>query len=218
MSWYLEVRAQERDEAEQAAYDAKGREREATSRQTGSNPRGRPPTPPTPGARDQDQSHCTAPASRLMKHRHNDGCDPHDHGQAAVAPDHCLLVARTLSTHPNDPAEAIPTLDAIPRAVGTPTAGAVDHGSFSAPNIAAMAARPIEPSIAPGRTPHHPRWQSSCAQQPTPPPAAASPKVPLAYQRQTAMGGAIYRWRTWTVEPVRGMSKDLLGLRSCSLR
>ena len=43
----LEARAQERYEAEQTAYDAKVREREATSRQTGSNPRGCPSTPPT---------------------------------------------------------------------------------------------------------------------------------------------------------------------------
>src|SRR5207244_9465548 len=41
----LEARAQECYEAEQAAYDAKIRERDATSRQTGANPRGRPPTP-----------------------------------------------------------------------------------------------------------------------------------------------------------------------------
>ena len=39
----LEARAQERYEAEQAAFDAKVREREAKSRKTGSNPRGRPP-------------------------------------------------------------------------------------------------------------------------------------------------------------------------------
>jgi hypothetical protein len=51
----LEARAQERYEAEHAAYDAKVRERDAKSRQTGSTPRGRPPTPPTPGARDQAQ-------------------------------------------------------------------------------------------------------------------------------------------------------------------
>jgi len=175
-----EARAQERSAAEQTAYDAKGRERDAQARQTGANPRGRPPTPPTPGPRDKDQDHGTDPESRIRKNSHNDGFAHHDHAQAAVAQDRCLLVASTLSTHPNDPAAALPTLDAIPRAWGTPQAGALDNGDCSATNIAAMAARDLAPSSATGRTPHHPRWPAYCAQQPAPPPAEASPKVQMA--------------------------------------
>lgn len=91
-----------------------------------------------------------------MKNSTNDGFDPHDNAQAAVAQDRFLLGATTLSNHPNDHAEAIPTLDAIPLALGKPQAGALDHGSFSATNIAAMEARDIEPYIATGRTPPHP--------------------------------------------------------------
>ncbi len=74
----LETRAQERYEAEQAAYDAKVHERAAKARQTGSNPRGRPPTPPTPGPRDKDQYNFTDPESRIMKNSNNDGFDQHD--------------------------------------------------------------------------------------------------------------------------------------------
>src|SRR5437870_11159603 len=77
----LEARAQERYEAEQAAYDAKVRERDAKSRQTGSNPRGRPPMPPTPGPRDKDQYNFTDPESRIMKNSNNDGFDQHDNAQ-----------------------------------------------------------------------------------------------------------------------------------------
>src|SRR5438128_2494340 len=190
MSWYLEARAQERYEAEQAAYDAKVREREATSRQTGSNPRGRPPTPPTPGARDEDQDNCTDPESRIMKNSNNDGFDQHDNAQAAVEQDSVWIGASTLSNHPNDQAEALPTLDAMPLALGTPQAGALDHGYFSATNIAAMEARDIEPYSATGRPPHHPSWQAYCAQQPAPPPADASPKVQMAYTLQNEIGGA----------------------------
>ena len=162
----LEARAQERYDAEQAAYDAKVREREATSRQTGSNPRGRPPTPPTPGPRDKDQYNFTDPESRIMKNSNNEGFDQHYNAQAAVEHDSFLIVASTLSNHPNDQAEAIPTLDAIPLALGKPQAGALDNGYFSATNIAAMEARDIEPYIATGRIPHHPSWQSYFAQQP----------------------------------------------------
>jgi Transposase DDE domain len=214
----LDARAQERSEAEQAAYDATIRERAAKSRQPGAHPRGRPPTPPTAGPRDKDQDKFTAPESRRMKHSHNDGVAQHDHAQAAVAPDRCLMGASTRSTHPNAQAEAIPTVDAIPLAWGKPQAGALDHGYCSATNIAAMEARDIEPYIATGRIPHHPRWPSYLAQQPAPPPADARPKVPMADTLHTESGGAISRLRTGTVEPVLGSIKDILGFRQFSLR
>ena len=214
----LEARAQERSAAEQAAYEAQRTEREATPRQTGRKPRGRPPTPPTRGARDKDQDNGTDPESRLMQNSTNEGFDQHDNAQAAVAQASFLLVASTLSNHPNDHAEAIPPLDAIPLALGKPQAGALDHGYCSATNIAAMEARDIEPSIATGRIPHHPSWQSYFAQQPAPPPADASPKLQMADKRQTEIGGAIYRLRKCTVEPVLGIIKDILGFRQCSLR
>jgi hypothetical protein len=214
----LDARAQERYAAEQTAYDAKVRERAAKARQTGSNPRGRPPTPPTPGPRDKDQYNFTDPESRIMKNSNNEGFDQHYNAQAAVEQDSFLIVAHTLSNHPNDQAEAIPTLDAIPSALGKPKAGALDNGYFSATNIAAMEARDIEPYIATGRTPHHPSWQAYSAQQPTRPPADASPKVHMAYKLQTEIGSAIYRLRKCTVEPVLGIIKDILGFRQFSLR
>ena len=153
-----------------------------------------------------------------MKNSNNDGFDQHDHAQAAVEQDSFLMVAHTLSNHPNDPAEAIPTLEAIPLALGKPQAGALDHGYCSATNSAAMEARAIAPSIATGRTPHQPSWPSYVAPQPPLPPADASPKVHMAYKLQTEIGGAISRWRTCTVEPVLGLIKDIWGFRPCSLR
>ena len=214
----LEARAQERYEAEQAAYEAQRAEREAKTRQTGRKPRGRPPTPPTLGARDKDQYNFTDPESRIMKNSTNDGFDQHYNAQAAVAQDSFLIVANTLSNHPNDQAEAIPTLDAIPAALGKPQASALDNGYFSANNIAAMEARDIDPYIATGREPHHASWWSYLAQQPMPPPADASPKVQMAYKLQTEIGRAIYRLRKCTVEPVLGIIKDILGFRQFSLR
>jgi transposase len=214
----LEARAQERYEAEQAAYEAQRAEREAKTRQTGRKPRGRPPTPPTLGARDKDQYNFTDPESRIMKNSTNDGFDQHYNAQAAVAQDSFLIVANTLSNHPNDQAEAIPTLDAIPAALGKPQASALDNGYFSANNIAAMEARDIDPYIATGREPHHASWWSYFAQQPMPPPADASPKVQMAYKLQTEIGRAIYRLRKCTVEPVLGIIKDILGFRQFSLR
>ncbi len=153
-----------------------------------------------------------------MQNRHNEGFDPHDNAQAAVEQDSVLLVAHTLSTHPNDQAEALPTLEAIPLALGTPQAGALDQGSCRATNSAAMEARAIAPSIATRRTPHQPSWPSYVAPQPPLPPADASPQGHMAYKLQTEIGGAISRWRTCTVEPVLGLIKDIWGFRPCSLR
>jgi hypothetical protein len=128
-----------------------------------------------------------------MQNSHHDGFDQHDNAQAAVEQDRFLMVASTRSNPPNAQAEAIPPWDAIPRALGNPQAGALDNGSFSTTTIAAMEARDIEPYIATGRIPHQPSWQASCAPQPAPPPAEASPKLPMAYTLQTEMGGAISR-------------------------
>jgi hypothetical protein len=153
-----------------------------------------------------------------MKNSPNDGFDQHYNAQAAVEQASFLIVASTLSNHPNDQAQAIPTLDAIPLLLAKPQAGALDNGYCSATNIAAMEARDIEPYIATGRIPHHPRWQSYWAQQPAPPPADASPKIQMAYKLQTEIGGAIYRLRKCTVEPVLGIIKDILGFRQFSLR
>jgi len=214
----LEARAQERYEAEQAEYAAQLREREEKARRTGRKPGGRPPTPPTPGPRDQDQYNFTDPDSRIMKNSTNKGVDQHYNTQVAVDQDSFLIVANTLSNHPNDKGEAIPTLDAIPTEVGQPTAGALDNGYFSATNIAQMEARGIEPYIATGREPHHHSWRAYFAEQPTPPPADASPIEKMAYKLQTDIGQAIYRLRKATVEPVIGIIKEVLGFRQFSLR
>jgi hypothetical protein len=153
-----------------------------------------------------------------MKNRHNDGFDQHYNAQAAVQQDSLLLVANPLSNHPNDHADAIPTLDAIPSALGKPTAGALDHGYFSPTHIAAMEARDIEPYIATGREPHHPSWRAYFAQQSAPPPADARLNMKMADQLHTEIGHAIYSLRKGTGEPVLGIIKDILGFRQCSLR
>jgi hypothetical protein len=84
--------------------------------------------------------------------------------------------------------------------------------------LAACAKRGIEPSIATGRDPHHPSWQQRFASLPDPPPEDASSLVKMAYKLKTALGKAIYKARTCTVEPVIGIIKEVLGFRQFSLR
>jgi len=214
----LEARAQARYAAEQAEYQAKVQAREEKARRTKRKPRGKAPKPPTPGPRAKDQYNFTDPESRIMKNSTNAGFDQHYNAQAAVEQDSFLVVANGLSNHPNDQAEALPTLDALAPVLGQPAAAALDNGFFSAANITGMEARGIEPYIATGREPHHQSWQALVAEQPAPPPADASPTVKMAYKLQTDVGHAIYRLRKCTVEPVIGIIKEVLGFRQFSLR
>ncbi len=214
----MEARAEERYQAEKAEYEAKMREREEKAKETGRKPRGPEPQPPTPGPRDKDQYNFTDPEARIMKNSTNDGFDQHYNVQLAVDQASYLVVANTLSDHPNDYAEAIPTLDAIPPQVGKPKAAALDNGYFSVGNIEEIEARGIEPYIATGREPHHKSWRAWFAELPAPPPEDASPTVKMAYKLQTEIGKAIYSLRKSTVEPVIGIIKEVLGFRQFSLR
>jgi len=196
----LEGRAQERDQAEQAAYAAKLAEREAREQRTGKPPRGRPPQPPAPGPRSRDQYNCTDPESQIMKNSRDQGVNQDYNAQVAAGTRvrvqaSLLIVGDSLSNHPNDQAEVVPTVDAIAPEVGTPSAAALDACYFSATNIQALLQRGIAPSIATGRDPHHPSWQERFAEAPAPPPPDASLTVRMAYQLRTTLGTAVYRVR-----------------------
>ena len=214
----LEARAQERYEAERAEYAAKMRVREEKARQTGRKPRGRAPKPPTPGPREKDQYNFTDPSSRIMKNSTDQGFDQHYNAQVATDQTSLLIVANTLSNHPNDKRELLPTLDAIAPTLGKPRSVSSDNGYFSEENIAAAEKLKIDPYIATGRGAHHKSWQTYFAQQPAPPPEDANPKEKMAYKLRTDIGKAIYRLRKCTVEPVIGIVKEVLGFRQFSLR
>lgn len=214
----LEARAKDRDAIEQAEYAAKVREREEKAGTSGRKPGGRPPTPPTPGPRDSDQYNFTDPESRMMKNSTNAGFDQHYNVQAVVDQTSLLIVATTLSNHPNDKREAEPALAALSPKLGVPPAAALDNGYWGPATLQALAARGIDAYIATGREPHHTSWQAFFAQASAPPPPDASPKVKMAYQLKTEIGQAIYRLRKCTVEPVIGIIKEVLGFRQFSLR
>ena len=214
----LEARAKERDVLEQAEYSSKVQHREEQAQRTGRKERGRAPKAPTPGPHDQDQYNFTDPESRIMKHRSTEGFEQDYNAQIAVDQASLLIVGESLSNHPTDQHEVEPTLDAIPPAVGSPTAGAMDNGYFSESNIAACERRSLAPYIATGRDPHHPSWQERFATLPAPPADDASPTVKMAYKLKTVIGKAIYGLRKCTVEPVIGIIKEILGFRQFSLR
>lgn len=165
----------------------------------------------------KDQYNFTEPDSRIMNNSTDDGFDQHYNVQAAVDQESLLIVAPSLSNHPNDKQEAEPTLDAISPKVGKPTAAALDNGYFSEANVASLERRDIDPYIATGREPHHQSWHIFFDELPKPA-EDASPQVKMAYKLQTKIGRAIYRLRKCTVEPVIGIIKEVLGFRQFSLR
>lgn len=214
----LEARAKERYAAEQAEYEAKMREREEKAEESGRKPGGRPPQPPSQGPRDKDQYNFTDPDSRIMKSSTTQGFDQDYNAQVAVDQASLLIVGESLSNHPNDQAEAKPTLESISPELGKPAAAALDNGFFSAATIELFCSRGIDPYIATGREGHYQSWQERFADQPEVPPEDASPKVRMAYKLKTEIGKAIYAARKCTVEPVIGMIKEVLGFRQFSLR
>lgn len=153
-----------------------------------------------------------------MKNSNNAGFDQHYNVQAGVDQASLLIVATTLSNHPNDKREVEPILDAIPPEVGKPAAAAFDNGFFSADNVTACENRGITPYIATGREPHHMSWESFLEELGAPPGATATSKEKMAYQLRTEIGQTIYRLRKCTVEPVIGIIKEVLGFRQFSLR
>jgi len=214
----LAARAQERYAAEQAAYEAKLLARQAKAEASGHKLGGRAPQPPTPGPRPDDQYNFTDPDSRIMKNSTAQGFNQAYNAQAVVDQATLLLVGNRGTNHPNDKNETLPDLDAVPAAVGRPKTAAGANGFYSAANIAGLEAHTIEPYLATGREPHHKNWREYFAEQPTPPPADASPGVKMADKLRTELGQAIYRLRKCTVEPVFGILKETLGFRQFSLR
>lgn len=214
----LEARAKERYEAEKAEYDEKVREREAKAHKHRKRPRGRAPKPPEAGPREKDQYNFTDPESRIMKNSTNDGFDQHYNVQAAVDQDTLLIVATSLSNHPNDKREAEPTLNAISPRLGKPAAAALDNGFFSEHNILALEQRGIEAYIATGREAHRKDLKTLLGTTLPAPPEDATPLEKMAYKLSTEIGQAIYRLRKCTVEPVIGIIKEILGFRQFSLR
>ena len=125
----LEARAQERYKAEQAEYEAKRREREEKAKKTGRKPRGKKPKPPTAaGPQAKDQYNFTDQDSRIMKNSTDQGFDQHYNIQVAVEQESRLIVGYSVSNHPTDCEDAIPTIDAIPAEIGKPQAAALDTG------------------------------------------------------------------------------------------
>jgi transposase len=215
----IEARAKERFEREQAEYQAKMAVRAAKTEATGKKPGGKPPAPPTEGARPMDQVNLTDEESRIMPVA-GGGFEQCYNAQAVVAEGSLLVVATDVTQAPNDKQQLEPMLNKInelPEALGKAETLLADNGYFSEANVKACEAGKVEPLIAIGREGHHPSLKERFA-EPPPPPENPTAVEAMAHRLKTPEGKKLYALRKQVPEPVFGIIKSVLGFRQFLLR
>ena len=215
----IEARAKERFEREQAEYQAKMAARAAKTEATGKKPGGKPPEPPTEGARPTDQVNLTDEESRIMPVA-GGGFEQCYNAQAVVAAGSLLVVATDVTQATNDKQQLEPMLNKInelPEGLGKAETLLADNGYFSEANVKACEAAKVEPLIATGREAHHPSLNDRFADAP-PPPENPTTVEAMAYRLKTPEGKKLYALRKQVPEPVFGIIKSVLGFRQFLLR
>jgi transposase len=202
----IETRAKERYEREKAEYEAKLAAREAKAEATGKKPGGKPPQPPTAGARSTDQINLTDEASRMMPVP-GGGFEQCYNAQAVVAAGSLLVIAAQVVQAANDKQQIEPMLKRIEAAsaeLGKPDTLLADTGYFSEANVRLCAAAQIDPMIAQSRQSHYPPLSERFAKAP-PAPQNPTPLEAMNHRLQTPEGKKLYALRKQTPEPVFGI-------------
>jgi len=215
----IETRAKERYEREKAEYEAKLAAREAKAEATGKKPGGKPPQPPTAGARSTDQINLTDEASRMMPVP-GGGFEQCYNAQAVVAAGSLLVIAAQVVQAANDKQQIEPMLKRIEAAsaeLGKPDTLLADTGYFSEANVRLCAAAQIDPMIAQSRQSHYPPLSERFAKAP-PAPQNPTPLEAMNHRLQTPEGKKLYALRKQTPEPVFGIIKSVMGFRQFLLR
>jgi hypothetical protein len=158
----IEARARERFEREQAEYQAKLAKRQAQEKATGKKRGGKPPKPPEPGPRPEDQVNLTDEDSRIMKVS-GGGFEQCYNAQAVVDTESLLILAAQVTQAGNDKQQVEPMLtklQALPKGLNQPAHFLADTGYFSEKNVETCHSAEIVPLIAVGRDAHYPDWRA----------------------------------------------------------
>lgn len=215
----MEQRARERLMEEQAAYGEKLAARQAKEQSTGKKPRGKAPSPPKEGPRDQDQYNFTDPESRIMKVR--GGFEQSYNAQAAVETGSMLIVGQHVTHQANDKQQLIPTLAVVSPVITQVSNVLVDSGYYSEANILAAESGDNSPTVyAAMKRQRHGRSiaQLEVRDDPPPPSPEATVAERMAHRLDTEEGRKLYGQRKQTVEPVFGIIKEAIGFRRFLLR
>ena len=145
----IEERAQERDEAERAEYEAKLKRRQERAEATGKKVGGRPPKEPEAGPREKDQVNLTDEESRIIPGANGEFIQGYN-AQAVVEQDSHLVVGKHVSQAANDKQEVEPALnelDKVAEELGKPEALVADAAT-TARRLERCVEQGIEPYIA----------------------------------------------------------------------
>lgn len=211
----LEAEARDQAQAARPAFEAKKAAYEAKKGR-----RGRPPKPPDDAPPPERQSNLTDPDSALMRRS-----DAHEYrqaynAQAVVCADGAQLILATnlVATSADAPSFAA-TILAMEQTIGLPRVVLADTGFASAPAVAALEARKIEPLVAIGRTqPHRPYDFRPPPQEKVARQIKEPWRIAMKAKLETDNAKALYRKRKQTVEPVFGIIKSAMGFVRFRLR
>lgn len=215
----IEARAKERFERELAEYQGKLDKREAQEKATGKKRGGKPPKPPQPGPRPDDQVNLTDEDSRIMKVA-GGGFEQCYNAQAVVDTESMLILAAQVTQEVNDKQQVEPMvakLQSLPEGLNRPEQLLADTGYFSEKNVEKCNTAEIQPLIAVGREAHYPDWRERF-EEPAPLSESASQVEQMKHALKTKAGRALYALRKQTVEPVFGIIKSVMGFRQFLLR
>lgn len=210
----LEAEARAEAEATRPAYEVK---RAAYDAKTGR--RGRPPKPPEDDPPPKRQSNLTDPDSALMRRS-----DAHEYRQAynaqavVCAEGSQLILATNLVATSADAPSFAATVLAMEATIGLPRTVLADTGFASAPAVATLEARGVEPLVAIGRTqPHRPyEFRPPPPKQPQ---RITKPwRIAMKARLETEDAKALYARRKQTVEPAFGIIKSAIGFARFRLR
>ena len=216
----LEKRAQARYELEKAAYEEQQARRLEREQQRGRKLGGRAPKPPEPEPRGSDQINFTDPESRIMPES-GGSFEQSYNAQAGVDHGSRLIVENHVTQQPNDKHEVAPALaalNALPDELGSVEHLLGDNGFFSEANTVACEQEDIIPMLACSREAHHPSLEARFADPGAAPPDTEGAVRRMRHRLKTLEGKAQYAQRKSTVEPVFGISKNVLGFRQFLLR
>ena len=216
----IEARFKEREQEQQAEYEAKLADREAR-REQGIKKLGAEPQPPHGQAASKTQYNFTDPQSRIMKAGTGDHFEQAYNAQAAVDTEGSMLVLGACVTDaPNDKEQLVPTLQRVNPQVREVTEVLVDTGFYSEAAVAKVEANGGPTVYAAVEKQSHHRSVSDLMEKldPPPPPDDAPSKEKMRQRLRTAAGKAKYAQRKQTVEPVFGIIKSVMRFRQFLLR
>ena len=192
----IEERREQAYNQEKAEFDRKQKVRKEYEDRTGKKSRGKKPKEPSAEPKDKDQYNFTDPESRIMKT--NNGFNQCYNAQIATN-EQMIIVGNYANAHHNDKQEFLPTIESIPDELKSQITSAVaDTGYFSQQNIE-NCPKNINPIIAKSKEKHNTYLEE-------------------ILNSKNDKEKEIYRKRKYTVEPVFGIIKEVLGFRRLSFR